>query len=374
MAASISASSSPLSRSAAVSMCRLRSRAAIASAPALSPRPAAEAAASNWSVTLAIADTTTTGASPRSRRPRTIAVVRRIAAASSTEVPPNFITTRVARASSARASALRAALMPAPHRAAPRLHLQLAQPRQHLCVQHRRARRPANRIVREHHELPVQQVALAQPAHGRSHAMPAHPVQPRLRPVGTGVILHRLLRRAGQPLSGERRKLRPRRQNLLARRLRPQLDADALGVPVLHGHAVAVRAHLRVQQLHASAGKPTQQLAHLFLQLLFLVLDERHHVAQNVQRSHAGITRSAHRLHGRHKQALDAEALLQRLQRQHQANRAAVGIGDDVPAGQAVGRRPPPALPLDQRQMVGVDLRHHQRHVLEPCGRRSSSR
>ena len=55
---------------------RSLSRALIASAPALSSRPAAAAAASRWSVTFAIADTTTIASSPRSRRPRTIAAVR----------------------------------------------------------------------------------------------------------------------------------------------------------------------------------------------------------------------------------------------------------------------------------------------------------
>src|SRR5438128_11700244 len=46
--------------------------------------------ARSWSVTLAIALTTTTGFC--ASRPLTIAAVRSIAFASSTEVPPNFIT------------------------------------------------------------------------------------------------------------------------------------------------------------------------------------------------------------------------------------------------------------------------------------------
>src|SRR5207248_5818019 len=52
--------------------------------------PAALPAASSWSVTLAIALTTTTG--KRSRLAATIVAARSTAAASSTEVPPNFIT------------------------------------------------------------------------------------------------------------------------------------------------------------------------------------------------------------------------------------------------------------------------------------------
>ena len=162
---------------------------------------------------------------------------------------------------------------------------------------------------------------------------------------------------------------RTRRQGNRAIVRRAAARAGGVDVPA------ASKGINKVSKVHASAGKPTQQLAHLFLQLLFLVLDERHHIAQNVQRSHAGITRSAHRLHGRHKQALDAEALLQRLQRQHQANRATVGIGHDISAGLVTrGSLLAPALPLNQRQMVGIHLRNHQRHVLEPCGRRWSSR
>ena len=66
----------------------------MASAPVRSPSAAAAAARSNWSVTLAMALTTTTGLLPPAARPATIAAVRPIAAGSSTDVPPNFITTR----------------------------------------------------------------------------------------------------------------------------------------------------------------------------------------------------------------------------------------------------------------------------------------
>jgi hypothetical protein len=47
----------------------------------------------SWSVTLAMAETTTTGRRPAWWRPSTIERVRRMAAASCTEVPPNFMTT-----------------------------------------------------------------------------------------------------------------------------------------------------------------------------------------------------------------------------------------------------------------------------------------
>ena len=64
MAVAIAQIVSLLSSSRAASWCRCRSLLLIASAPLRSPRPAAPAAASNWSVTLAIAETTTALRSP----------------------------------------------------------------------------------------------------------------------------------------------------------------------------------------------------------------------------------------------------------------------------------------------------------------------
>jgi hypothetical protein len=58
---------------------------------------AVAAARSSWSVTLAMALTTTTGCLPSATRPATMAAVRPMAAGSSTDVPPNFITTRFMR-------------------------------------------------------------------------------------------------------------------------------------------------------------------------------------------------------------------------------------------------------------------------------------
>src|SRR5580700_10235954 len=55
-----------------------------------SPAPAARAMVRSWSVTLAMALTTTTGFS--ASRPFTMAAARAMALASCTEVPPNFMT------------------------------------------------------------------------------------------------------------------------------------------------------------------------------------------------------------------------------------------------------------------------------------------
>jgi hypothetical protein len=84
-------------RAWAVSRWRERRRELMASAPVRSPTAEAVAARRSWSVTLAMALTTTTGCLPRATRPATMAAVRLMAAGSSTEVPPNFITTRLMR-------------------------------------------------------------------------------------------------------------------------------------------------------------------------------------------------------------------------------------------------------------------------------------
>jgi hypothetical protein len=68
-----------------------------------------------------------------------------------------------------------------------------------------------------------------------------------------------------------------------------QLDAHTLGVAVNDGDAIAVRGETERCGLKATARCRAQQLGYLFLQLLFLILDVRNHVAEDVQRSHAGI-------------------------------------------------------------------------------------
>ena len=129
--------------------------------------------ASNWSVTFAMALTTTNGRS--GSRDFTMLATRSMAVASSTEVPPNFIT-----------------IMAEHRRTAPTgldsgrqeqaLHFQK------LGIQQSRAGRAANRVVREHGELPVEHAARTQTADADGHAIAAINVKPRLRTVGRGVV------------------------------------------------------------------------------------------------------------------------------------------------------------------------------------------
>ncbi len=79
---------------------------------------------------------------------------------------------------------------------------------------------------------------------------------------------------------------------------------------------------------------------------------------EDIERRHARITSAADGLHGADKDALEAKAIGQRLERQHQADGAAVGVGHDVATGLLA-----PALRLKQVQVVRVDFGNDQRNI-----------
>src|SRR3954469_23738032 len=112
----------------------------MARAASRSPAPDALAQATSWSVTLAIALTTTTGFC--ARRDSTILAARVMAAESSTDVPPNFMT-----------------IIANSHPAA-----EIALHFQQLGVEQGSAGSAADSVVREQRELPVEQGTGTQPA------------------------------------------------------------------------------------------------------------------------------------------------------------------------------------------------------------------
>src|SRR6185295_4632479 len=127
---------------------------------------------SNWSVTFAMALTTTTGRC--GRRSLTICAARSMASASCTEVPPNFMTI----------------MGDHPVRwHSPKKSLHLKQ----LGVQQGRPRRTADGVMGENCKLPVKHAAGTQAAHGRSHALSRINVETRLRTVRSTHVDHRLV-------------------------------------------------------------------------------------------------------------------------------------------------------------------------------------
>ena len=160
--------------------------------------------AASWSVTLAMALTTTTGCLPMATRPATMAAVRSMAAGSSTEVPPNFITTRL-MPNLPIVLALAAERRLGARGSRGRSHwFKFAQAGQQLGVEDGGSGGAANGVVREHSELPIEQAAGAQAADGDGHAAAAIAVEAGLRAVGLRGPLHRLLGSDGQmlPASG----------------------------------------------------------------------------------------------------------------------------------------------------------------------------
>ena len=224
-----------------------------------------------------------------------------------------------------------------------------------LGVQNRRAGGAANRIVSQRDELGVHHRALAQAADGDRHAAAEVRIEPRLRPVR---FLHhddRRLRRARQPqLLRLAAKLAHRLGDRVDRGLLLERHRHRDRVAVDHRHAIGVRADDR------GYGARPPSLPRIFsvsrLHLLFFAADERHDVAENVERRHAGISRARHRLHRRDDHGADVERA-QRRQRHREHDGRTIRIGDDG-AGPAL-RAP---LLADQLQVIGIDLRNQQRH------------
>ena len=62
-----------------------------------------------------------------------------------------------------------------------------------------------------------------------------------------------------------------------------ELDADALGVAVDYGDAVAVRGEGERRGMEAGGGGGAEELGYFFLELLFFVLDVGDDVAEDVE-------------------------------------------------------------------------------------------
>src|SRR3954468_18196862 len=236
------------SRSLAVAKCRSRIDRESSSALSRSPLPAARPIASNWSVTRAMALTTTTGLF--GRRSRTIAAARSMAAASSTEVPPNFIT-----------------IMPALQGGSFR---QVPVGVKKLGIQQGSTGGAADHIVREHGELPVEKIAGAQAADRNRHTGTGINIEPRLWTVGSGDVDGGLLRRVREALLlRQPAKVVPRGDDLIGAGFLLQFDRDRFRVPIFHRHAVTLRADHEISGDDTVAVERAQHLARLFLHLFF---------------------------------------------------------------------------------------------------------
>jgi hypothetical protein len=118
----------------------------------------------------------------------------------------------------------------------------------------------------------------------------------------------------------------PRVDDLRTReRLVAQRHRHALGVSVEHRHAVACRRDAKRRKPDLIAGQLAKYLERLGLQLRFLFVDVRNHVAHDVETRYARIAGARDRLHRHDVHALDAE-LGERSQNRRQASRAAIRV------------------------------------------------
>src|SRR5712671_4837361 len=132
--------------------------------------------------------TTTTGFCDD--RPLTIAATRSIARASSTDVPPNFITIMGVASwqdyESANPRSFRVTIV------------EIALGLEQFGIQHGRAGGAPNGVVREHGKFPIQHAARPQMPNRRCHARAHINVKARLRTVIRLQVNHGTLRRTGQ--------------------------------------------------------------------------------------------------------------------------------------------------------------------------------
>src|SRR5258708_4711654 len=124
------------------------------------------------------------------RRFLTMAATRSMACASSTEVPPNFITIIGVDSWEGCGRAVLSSFRGT--------GVQIAPGFEQFGIQHGCAGGAADGVVREHRELPLQDSAGAQTADGRSHARSQVDIEPRLRTVTRLQINDWTLGSAGQ--------------------------------------------------------------------------------------------------------------------------------------------------------------------------------
>ena len=127
-------------------------------------------------------------------------------------------------------------------------------------------------------------------------------------------------------------------------------------MPVEHRHPGRLGADDEGMRLDLAVHQPAEDLVRLALDLRFLAVDERDHVAEQVQRRHTGVSGPGHGLQRRDHHRAQTE-LGERAQRQREDGRRAVRVRHDR-ATPAVGD----PLAGQQAEMVRVDLGHDQRH------------
>ena len=198
-------------------------------------------------------------------------------------------------------------------------------------------RRTDGDIVGQDNKLDVQNGAGAYPPDVYPRAILEVPVQARLWPVGLVVHGDALHGGRGAPLGLHVARVRPedvgdtRRRG---RRAAREVHRHAFGVALEHGHPIAGRrdddgvgvAH--VERL-VVVDDLAEDLGRFALHFGLFVGDVRHDVVEDVEGGDTGVSGSRNGLHGCHHALVDrTKGFLQRVERNDEARRRAVGIGD----------------------------------------------
>ena len=120
---------------------------------------------------------------------------------------------------------------------------------------------------------------------------------------------------------------------------------------IQYRHAVGLGADDDVCFDPLAVDHAAQQQPCLLFDLFLLAANVGHNVAQDVQRSDAGVARPGDGLHGRGEYFAQAKCLVQGFERHDHARDGTVWAGDEQPRPVPLG-----ALPFDHGDVIGIDL------------------
>lgn len=222
-------------------------------------------------------------------------------------------------------------------------------------------------VVAKSRKLDIEDAALVLPqtTHADSVAVAEIPIEPRLRTIV--LVKHADGRVRGRGTCQRLRLSHVRPHGglaLLGRGSRASLEAEAHagGVAVDDGNAIARRRDAQAALLdkgRLGVVEAAEDLAGLGLELVFLALDEGHHVVNHVHGRHAGVSRARDGLHGDDADGGDgAKRRLEGGQGPDEPDDGAVGVAHQEAPLELVHA----SLVGDEIQVREVDGRHDERH------------
>ncbi|MBA7706831.1 hypothetical protein ES703_115688 [subsurface metagenome] len=213
--------------------------------------------------------------------------------------------------------------------------------------------------MRKYHKLDVKYAVGPDTPNGNRHTLARVPVQLGLGAIFLVQYQDGPLRCRGQAgLLGQPAEFPQRPGDFLHGGPLLKAQAHRLQMPIEHIHPVALGRDGQGRLADPVTGDSAQELTGLRFYLLLLAPDKRQDVIVNHLRRGTGIARPRSGLHSHYLYLPEAKRIVQRLQRQHQPDNRAIGVGNDeaLPAATFL-------LYLDQSCMLRVHLRDDERYV-----------